>query len=653
MKHDRLAWPILLLLLTVLIPSVGVVWMMREAVRNERVATNQRLLEAYRLQLDQAADTLADRWDTQQSKLSGLITEGQPAFSFVKIVTNFSVDSVVLCDTWGEVVYPETDSAAERIESNNDPRWQAASHLEFVKGRYVEAAEAYGEITKDYLPIPRPDTFRGTDSLAAILAKARCLDKTGDRNGAIDVLQSVSHYWVEGAHAEAQKCAAYLRLLELSKKGSPVWKDASKRLEVHLLDYEKCPMGSYQRHFLMKEFQRLTGESGKFPTQAAESLAIEYVGQLKDGQIKLPGGLRLTKIAGVWQDYEKESKLVSLYRAETIQKNLLSLCNEIPLSEGMAFSVTAPSEKSNNLMDVSLGPKVGDWQLGLRVTDGNPFSDSSKQQNAVYVWIAALTVAATCVLAWLLLTALRRRMRLAQLKNDLVATVSHELKTPLASIRLLVDTLQANEGDSEASSARSREYLQLISKENARLTRLIDNFLTFSSLERGSQALQRRDIKLTQLINQARAVFLNHVPEAEPVLHCDAAADVQLTCDVDGLVTVIVNLLENAWKYSAKDKQIKLLAGAGNSSITISVSDNGIGLSPVDRARVFDRFYQVDQRVARDSSGCGLGLSIVQSIVRSHGGSVAVESKLGEGSTFTIELPRIAGETKTEPMAGQ
>ena len=107
MKRDRLAWPILLLLLTVLVPSVGVVWMMREAVRNERAATNQRLLEAYRLQLDQAAKTLKNRWGMKQSKLSGLVTEGQPAFSFAKIVTNSSVDSVVLCDKGARLFTPK------------------------------------------------------------------------------------------------------------------------------------------------------------------------------------------------------------------------------------------------------------------------------------------------------------------------------------------------------------------------------------------------------------------------------------------------------------------------------------------------------------------------------------------------------------------
>ena len=174
------------------------------------------------------------------------------------------------------------------------------------------------------------------------------------------------------------------------------------------MNYENPTLRSYQRNFLTNQFQRLTGKAGKFPTHDAELLASKYVGQLKDGTIELLDGLRPTKIPGVWQVYEKKSNVVLLYRTETLRKMLPSLCDEIPLSKGMAFSLTAPGETSDNLVDVALGPKIGDWQLGLRVTDGNPFSESSKQQNAVYVWIAVLTVAATCVLAWLLLTALRQ-----------------------------------------------------------------------------------------------------------------------------------------------------------------------------------------------------------------------------------------------------
>ena len=186
MKRDRLAWPILLLLLTVLIPSLGVVWMMREAVRNERAATNQRLHEAYRLQLDQAAEKLKDRWDMRHSKLSGLVTVGRPDLSFATMVKNLPADSVVLCNNSGEVVYPETDIVPERIETNNDPRWQAANRLEFVSGRYQEAADAYGELIED--------SDSSANAPTVILAKARCLEKAGDRKGAINTLESVSVY---------------------------------------------------------------------------------------------------------------------------------------------------------------------------------------------------------------------------------------------------------------------------------------------------------------------------------------------------------------------------------------------------------------------------------------------------------------------------
>ena len=643
MKRDRLALPILLLLLTVLVPSAGVMWMMREAVRNERAATNQRLLEAYRLQLDQAAKTLKDRWEVQQAKISDLVTADWPVVSFSKIASNALVDSVVLCDNWGEVVYPVRESESERIASTerigsiktiNGLRWLEASRMEFVEGRYLEAAAAYGDVIENY-------SFP-TDTLEAVLGKARCLDKAGDRQGAITVLQRVSRYWTQGARAESHKCAACLRLLELSKKGSPVWKDAAKRLEVYLRDFEKYPTRVYQRRFLINEFQRLTGQSGNFAAHDAESLAIEYVSQLKGGTVKLPGGLRRTKIPGVWQDYNKESKFALLYRTATIRKELLSLCDEIPSSKGIVFSVSDPGEASDNLMDVSLGPKIGEWQLGLRVTDGNPFSDSSKQQNAVYIWIAALTVATTCVLAWLLLAVLRRRMRLAQLKNDLVATVSHELKTPLASIRLLVDTLLQNDGRAAdvKDQQQTTEYLQLISAENARLTRLVENFLTFSRMERGQHPFDFSTVDAGQLAEKAASVFLDHCPEASECLSVDIRETAQVSCDQDSMVTAIVNLLENAWKYGGDDKDIQLQVDSSGDHAQVRVSDKGQGLTPREVSRVFDRFYQVDQRVARTQGGCGLGLSIVRSIVEAHGGSVAVDSKLDVGSTFVIQLPR-------------
>ena len=120
----------------------------------------------------------------------------------------------------------------------------------------------------------------------------------------------------------------------------------------------------------------------------------------------------------------------------------------------------------------------------------------------------------------------------------------------------------------------------------------------------------------------------------------DVADDLPtVTADRDALVTVLVNLLDNAMKYTKEEKQIALRAYARDANVVFEVSDNGIGLSRLAARRVFKRFYQVDRRLARTRSGCGLGLSIVKFIVADHGGTVRVASRLGNGSTFTISLP--------------
>ena len=225
---------------------------------------------------------------------------------------------------------------------------------------------------------------------------------------------------------------------------------------------------------------------------------------------------------------------------------------------------------------------------------------------------------------------------MAQLKNDLVATVSHELKTPLASIRLLVDTLLERD---EAGGAQVdvREYLQMISQENSRLTRLIDSFLTFSRLERGKQRFEFRLLDAREVVRAAADVFRERGETGPLRVVADEPAWVR--GDLDALVTAVVNLLENARKYSDPAGEILLTAAQVGEEVTLAVRDQGIGLTPRAASQVFERFYQVDQRVARTQGGCGLGLSIVEGIVQAHGGDIRVASQPGVGSTFTVVLP--------------
>jgi signal transduction histidine kinase len=303
-------------------------------------------------------------------------------------------------------------------------------------------------------------------------------------------------------------------------------------------------------------------------------------------------------------------------------------------------------ELERSLLIQPAGASLPGWRLALALNDQRLFDTAAEQRIASYVWIGVLVVAMVIVLAALALRLVRRQMALTQLRNDLVANVTHELKTPLASMRLLVDTLLNSQPLHEQTA---REYLQLIAQENLRLSRLIDNFLSFSRMERNKYAFGFKEVAATDIVEGAITAVRErfNVPGCQFETHI--APDLpSVVVDADALVTAVVNLLDNAYKYSGEEKHITLSATAENGSVFFAVKDNGIGLSPRDTKRIFKRFFQVDQRLSRSGGGCGLGLSIVKFIVTAHQGNVRVESQPGRGSTFTITLPRAEAHPDAE-----
>lgn len=229
------------------------------------------------------------------------------------------------------------------------------------------------------------------------------------------------------------------------------------------------------------------------------------------------------------------------------------------------------------------------------------------------------------------------QMSLARMKNNLITTVSHELKTPLASIHLLVDTLIDGKYKDENLV---KEYIELIAKENERLSRLIENFLTFSRLEDKHQTF---DFRLVDPEKIVRSVYDTIKPRFESggfsfeLIVSQEMPDILF--DYDAMVMVLLNLLDNAYNYSDKVRSVALSAYSEDGNICFDVRDQGIGLSPEQRKRILEPFYQVDQTLSRKGKDFGLGLSIVKSIVDVHHGSIEVESEQGKGSTFTIKVP--------------
>ena len=284
-----------------------------------------------------------------------------------------------------------------------------------------------------------------------------------------------------------------------------------------------------------------------------------------------------------------------------------------------------------------LGRFFPSWEVEIHFKDVDIFETTAGKQKVVYVWAGLLAIAVMIAAGSLAAKVVGKQIRMNKLKNDFIATVSHELKTPLASMRVLVDTLL--EG-SYRDQHQVTEYLQLISKENERLTGLIDNFLSFSRMERNKQAFAIAKTSPAAIARDAAEAVKTKFSQGQCKFEVDIREDLpDVSADRDAMVTVLVNLLDNAYKYSYDNKQIELRVFPDDGLIYFCVSDNGRGMSRRSARNIFNRFYQADRSLSRGAEGCGLGLSIAKFIVDAHKGTISVESKPGKGSTFTVRLP--------------
>ena len=233
---------------------------------------------------------------------------------------------------------------------------------------------------------------------------------------------------------------------------------------------------------------------------------------------------------------------------------------------------------------------------------------------------------------------LYREARLSRLKTDFVSLVSHELRTPLTSIRMFIEMLALNR---VKDPVEMQTVLDLLSKETARLSGMIESVLDWSRIESGKKQYRRERIATTDLVDAAVNAFKAQRIDSPPNLNVTLAPKLgEIEVDRDALSGALLNLLQNAFKYSkAEDKRIELRGVIDDDFVVLEVEDHGVGIPRREQKRIFDRFYRVDSLLTRDTEGSGLGLSIAQRIVQAHDGWISVDSVPGRGSTFRIHLP--------------
>lgn len=228
--------------------------------------------------------------------------------------------------------------------------------------------------------------------------------------------------------------------------------------------------------------------------------------------------------------------------------------------------------------------------------------------------------------------------RLEKVRKEFVANVSHELRTPLTSIKGSVETLR---NGAISDPEKSLRFLDIIEKHTERLNRLITDLLDLSQIERGKTEMNLEPVNLVEVINRVVSTFREMVTRKGQRIMVGIPPDLPTVfADEEKIETALINLLDNAVKYTPDHGEITVFAFEKDDGLQVEVADTGIGIPTNDLPRIFERFYRVDKARSRELGGTGLGLSIVKHIIEIHGGTVSAESEVGKGSRFIFNLPK-------------
>ncbi len=337
---------------------------------------------------------------------------------------------------------------------------------------------------------------------------------------------------------------------------------------------------------------------------------------------------------------------------------------EAPLSLPASSSLGNADGAATTTRDFEAMPSHPRLTIRVLLANRSLLYARQRQRQAIFGGLIALSVAAALIGFIAARRAFTTQLRLSEAKSNFVSSVSHELRAPIASVRLMAESLERGK---VAEGEKQNEYYRFIVQECRRLSSLIENVLDFSRIEQGRKqyefeptdllALTRETVKLMEPYAEEKGVQLKF--QTSNIQH--PTSNIEVEVDGRAIQQALVNLVDNAIKHSAKGQTVTIgldggqsasgvSPGSGRMPVLLFVEDQGPGIPPKEHEKIFERFYRLGSELRRETQGVGIGLSIVRHIVEAHGGTVTVRSNVGEGSRFTIILPNIQQEQteKTE-----
>jgi signal transduction histidine kinase len=658
--YNQMRWVVLLLAVAVILPTVGLLWFISQVVSNERLAVRQKLITVYREQLAKILHHPDKRLSGYRELLDSKEIHKHPYSKKLFALGQNSLAALVVYNAEGWRIYPLLSSETGDALGSSKDDFKDVWELEFVENQYQQAAEMY-----ELKALDVNDRVR----LVALIGQSRCLEKLGKLDEAIAVCKQAAFSPLEKTAAPDILVLignARLLLLNLTKSSAAYGALFNQTFELlasmlYSVNDAGSALPADHNLFLTQALGKMWSEQGMKGNEeqvsdfkrliAAEELSIK-VSEIFP-QADTLEGIKENKLQQIpFEDetlygfYHKTAGTSTL--AILSPDNIASIFSDFNTEfkdSGVAYRIVDESGRfvtgagevvEEPFVAALLGEDFPGWRVELSFGAGDIFERAANRHVTIYIWTGVLVIVLILLAGGFATQAVRKQIKLNKLKNDFIATVSHELKTPLASIRLLVDTLlEGNYKDQQQVT----DYFHLVSKENERLTRLVDNFLTFSRMERNKQAFAMAWISPANIARTAAEVVKNKFSAGKCDFQLHIADNLpDIYADHDIMVTAVVNLLENSYKYSYDDKKIELKVFPEDNSVCFSVKDNGIGLNRRQMRKIFDRFYQADTSLSRRAEGTGLGLSIVKFIVDAHKGTISVDSEPGKGSSFTIKL---------------
>ena len=645
-----------LFLAIMLVLAASLSWLGWRLLKQDRALESQRIQE----RLDNAADLIAasllHKFSESRVQFTSLLTlsdsdlaarasELSSQGAGTALIVVFRPQAVDAYPRAALLYYPFLPTAKEPPASI----FEAGEVAEFQQKDFAKAIAVFRELSQSKDPAIRA---------GALLRLGRNLRKAQQSRAALDIygeLEQMRFTPVGGLPAELLARHARCTLLDELKRTTEMKREA-RLLYANLHNGRwKLDRGAYR--FYTQEASRWytpdaevqVDEQYKVPTATAVELLFETWQRIRRGE-DIAAGHRSVWILGrpvllVWQT--NSDRLIALVAGERyLEQQWFSVLRPVmdrqsvrlalTDSEGhpvlTQFSATSAQQATRSSAETQLP-----WTL--RVVGRDPQAELTQERNRRRLLLLGFTLLFAFVLvgSYFIARAVTRELEVARLQSDFVSAVSHEFRTPLASLCQLSEML--TDGRVPSDTLR-QEYYEGLRRASDRLYRLVETLLDFGRMQAGAQQYRFELLEMESFFREVVKEFAREAGERGYLVDIAQHPHLPLVqADREALARALWNLLDNAVKYSPQNKTVWVKAACENGRVAMSVSDKGLGIAPHERKKIFKKFVRAASAEAAGAKGTGLGLTMVEHIVAAHGGQMHVESEPGVGSTFTILLP--------------